>query len=348
MGKLLNAVYYNLREPGGFGGIQALQRHTGKSRSAICKFLQGEDAYTLHKPTRIRFSRRRTYTKGINDLFQADLVDVSSISKYNDGYRYILTCIDVFSKTAWALPLKTKSGLEVTAVFESILADRKCNMLQTDKGTEWLNSTFQAMLRKYNIKFYTSENDDIKAAVVERFNRTLKSKMWRYFTHKNTRRFVDVLPDLLYSYNNTYHRSIGMKPSDVHTTNENKVRKRLYPLKSKRKPKWKLLVDDKVRISMQRRPFKKGYIGGWSEEIFVVDARYPTQPVTYRIKDLAGETIKGKFYEPELQKILKRDDIYIIEKIVKTRKRAGAIEYFVKWRGYSDKFNSWVSDVKTA
>ena len=79
-----------------------------------------------------------------------------------------------------------------------------------------------------------------------------------------------------------------MKPSDVHTTNENKVRKRLYPLKSKKKPIWKLLVDDKVRISMHRRPFKKGYIGGWSEEIFVVDTRYPTQPVTYRIKDLAG------------------------------------------------------------
>ena len=343
----MEAVYFDPREPGSFGGVESLRRYTSKSAGAVRKFLRGQDAYTLHKPIRRRFPRRRTYAKGINDLFQADLVEVGNISKYNDGYRYILTCIDVFTKRAWAVPLKNKSGVEVTSAFEKILADEKCNMLQTDKGTEWLNSKFQTMLRENDVHFYTSENDDIKAAVVERFNRTLKSKMWRYFTRENTYRFVEVLPDLMHSYNNTHHRSIGTKPSHVNSKNEDEVRNRLYPIQTKKKrQKFKFIVGDKVRITMYRRPFKKAYAAGnWSEEIFVVDSRHATKPVTYGIKDLADERIKGKFYEQELQKIDKRDDVFVIEKILKTRKRGGRLEYFVKWRSYPDKFNSWVDNV---
>jgi len=89
------------------------------------------------------------------------------------------------------------------------------------------------MLKRHGIKFYTSENEDLKAAVVERFNRTLKEKMFRYFTHKNTRRYTDVLEDLLHSYNNTYDRSIGMSPLEVNRDNEDADRARLYPLKPK-------------------------------------------------------------------------------------------------------------------
>ena len=116
----------------------------------------------------------------------------------------------------------------MSRAFEKILTDGyKPNMVQSDKGTEFLNSTFQSMLKRHDIKFYTSENEDIKAAVVERFNRTLKTKMYRYFTARNTRRYVDVLPDLLYSYNHTYHRSIGMAPVEVDDTNEHLVRCRI-------------------------------------------------------------------------------------------------------------------------
>jgi len=84
-------------------------------------------------------------------------------------------------------------------------------MVQSAKGTEFLNSTFQSMLKRYDIKFYNSENEDS----VSRFNRTLKTKMYGYFTARNTRRLVDVLLDLLHSYNHTYHRSIGMAHVEV-------------------------------------------------------------------------------------------------------------------------------------
>jgi len=156
--------------------------------SEVRKFLAGRDAYTMHKPRRIRFLRRRTFSKGIADLYQIDLADVSNLSPFNDGIRYLLTCIDVFSKRAWAIPIKTKSARSVADAFEKILNEGPCNMVQSDKGTKFLNSTFQSMLRRHGIHFYTSENEDLKASVVERFNLTLKTKMYRYFTYANTRR----------------------------------------------------------------------------------------------------------------------------------------------------------------
>ena len=160
------------------------------------------------------------------------------------------------------MPLKAKTDREVSNAFESILDDRPCNMVQSHKGTEFINSTFQSMLRRRGIMFYTSENEDIKAAVAERFNRMLKEKTYRYFTAKHTRRYIDVLQHLIHAYNNTRHSSIRMAPSEVTTDNEDVVRTRLYPVQTKLLY-WKFKVGDKVRISMQRRRFKKGYIGNW-------------------------------------------------------------------------------------
>jgi len=341
----LNDVYADPRAPGSFGGVHSLKRYVGRSEREVKKFLSGRDAYTLHKPRRIRFPRRRTYSKGIADLYQIDLADVSNLSSFNDGMRYLLTCIDVFTKRAWAVPVRTKSGSDVAKAFEKIVDERKCTMVQSDKGTEFLNATFQSMLSRHGIHFYTSENEDLKASIVERFNRTLKTKMYRYFTHANTRRYVDVLGDLLHSYNHTYHRSIGMAPAEVGQHNEQEVRARLYPTKPK-SYKWKHDVGDKVRITMQRQPFRKGYLGEWSEEIFEIASRLPTVPVTYELRDLAGELIKGKFYEFEVQKVIKSDvEHFDIDRILKTRKRGGKIEYLVSWKGYPSKFNSWVDEI---
>ena len=344
----MDKIYLDPRMPGSFSGQRTLKRYAGTSDNDVSQFLMRQDAYTMHKPIRRRFPRRKTYAKGINDLFQVDLADMTNVAPYNDNYRYMLTCIDVFSKYAWAVPLRTKSGHDVATAFrDKILTERKCAMLQSDKGTEFLNSVFQSMLRENNIHFYTSENDDIKASVVERFNRTIKERIYRYFTHKNTRRYIDVLDDLVYAYNHTYHRSIGMTPVDVSTENEERVRCRLYPPKPK-SYKWKYSVGDKVRISMTKRVFRKGYVGSWSEELFTVAARHPTTPVTYTIKDAAGETIKGRFYEPEIQKVVRyEDDYYVVEKVLKKKKVGDKIHYFVKWRGYPDSFNSWTADLKS-
>jgi len=175
----MESVYFDPRHPGSFSSVANLQRYAGVNRPTAQRFLSGHDAYTMHRPTRAHFPRRRTYAKGIDDLFQIDLVDLGSISAHNSGYRYLLMCIDVFSKYAWSVPLKTKTGREVASAFETILEERKCTFLQGDKGAEWLNAPFQELLRRHGIKFYSSENDDIKASVVERLNRTIKGRMWR-------------------------------------------------------------------------------------------------------------------------------------------------------------------------
>ena len=149
-----------------------------------------------------------------------------------------------------------------------------------------------------------SENDDIKCALVERFNRTLKTKMYKYFTHKNTLKYTDVIDDLVASYNNTYHSTIKMAPSEVTAQNERKLHRWLYYSK-KPKLKWRFNVGDSVRLKQSRQVFRKSYLPSWSEEIFTIESRHPSESPTYKIIDFDGEVIKGKFYAEELQKIKK-------------------------------------------
>src|SRR2546426_6191198 len=219
MDTLLNE-YFKIPQPGSYGGIHNFSKHSKLKSRDVSDFLSGKNAYTLHKQTKNKFRRRKTYSHGIDDLWQADLVDMSSLANYNDSYRYLFTCIDVFSKVSRVIPIKNKTGKSITSAFSQMISGAKPVLLQTDKGSEFLNATFQAYLRDNSIKHYTSENDDLKASVCERFNRTLKTKMWRYFTHASTLRYVDILDDLVKSYNNTFHRTIGMHPTDVSPQNE--------------------------------------------------------------------------------------------------------------------------------
>lgn len=255
----------------------------------------------------------------------------------------------MFSKVARAIPVKSKSSAEVARAFENEIilnSGFKPVYVQCDKGKEFLGE-FQTMLARYGIKFYTSENNDIKCAVVERFNRTLKEKIYKYITYKNSYRYIDVLPSIVESYNTTYHRSIGMAPNEVNVNNSQIVAERLYPPKPT-KFKYKFHLNDTVRISIERMVFRKGYLGNWSEELFTITAKYPTVPVTYQVSDLNGQPVKGKFYEFEIQKVEKpADDYYTVEKILKTRKRSGRTEYYVKWLGYDDSFNSWTDSIRS-
>jgi len=130
---------------------QTTQTSGGLPRRSRCLYYSQTDSET--------FARRRTYSKGIGDLYHIDLADLSNLSTYNDGYRYLLNCIDVFTKRAWSVPTKTEMGREVSNTFERILDERSCNTVQSDKGTEFVNSTFQSMLRRRGIKFYKSENE---------------------------------------------------------------------------------------------------------------------------------------------------------------------------------------------
>ena len=185
----------------------------------------------------------------------------AALALHNDGVKYLLTCIDTFSKYAWVRPLKNKSGLCVKEAFESILEEKVPLYLQTDKGTEFNNTLVQGQLTEYKITFYTSENDDIKAAIEERFNRNLKTRMYWYFMHSQSYRYVDVLQDLVHSYNHTYHSSIGMSPASVNVKNEGLVRHKLFH-KHPEKLTWRFDIGQRVRISKRKQAFEKGYLPG--------------------------------------------------------------------------------------
>ena len=198
MNQLLNSTYGNPELPASFGGVTSLTRALkGKvKKNDIKKWLEMKDSYTLHKPARYNFSRNRVIVGGLNEQFQADLVDMQSLSELNDGYKYLLTCIDVFSKYAWAIPLKDKTGLSVLNALKEIFKERTPEKLQTDDGTEFRNSRVQTYLKAHKIHFFTTHNAT-KASIVERLNRFLKSKMWKYFTEYNTRKYIDVIHKLL-------------------------------------------------------------------------------------------------------------------------------------------------------
>ena len=169
--------------------------------------------------------------------------------------------------------------------------------------------------------------------------------MWKYFTARNMLKYIDVLQKLVYSYNCSKHRYIGMKPADVNHENESMVWQRLYGNEPRKPIKYKFNVGDQVRISKARWTFKKGYLPNWTEEIFTITKRVPRRPPVYKIADYHGEELEGTFYEQELQSFIKKDtDFYRIENVIKSRMRGKRKEYLVKWLGYSNDFNLWVPE----
>ena len=335
--------YFAPKNAGAFSGQSTYQRHTKHSSSSVRNFLQAADSYTLHKPVRRKFPRRITYSSQIDELWQGDLCDVSLLKNHNRQTRYLLTVIDVFSKFAFVRPLKRKTGEELVTAFISIFKEsgRKPQRLQTDKGTEFKNRTFQTFLEKENIHFYTSEDPKTKAAVVERFNRTLKGRLYRFMTYKNSKTYLSTLPDLVSNYNSSFHRSIGTQPRLVNKKNEAEVHQRLFGKAMReqmlRRDKPKFAVGDRVRIANERKTFQRGFEPGWTREIFIVHRRENTHPYVYRLHDQSGENILGTFYEQEMQKV--RDtDVYRIEKIMKKQGRRA----LVRWLGYGPKFDSWI------
>ena len=163
-----------------------------------------------HKPKRKNYTRRKIIVNHIDEIFAADLVEMQKFAKFNKGYRYLLTCIDIFSKFAWVIPLKDKKGINVKNALEKIFKQRKCEYLWTDRGKEFYNKQVQDLLKENNIKLYSTYNSEIKSSVIERFNRSFKNMMYKKFTENNNTIFYNILDELVDKYNTKYHRTIKM------------------------------------------------------------------------------------------------------------------------------------------
>ena len=296
----------------------------------------------LHKPKRVNFERRRVISNHIDHIWGIDLVTMIKYSKQNNNYKYILTVIDFFSKHSWCYPLKNKNYNEIINSFKDIFkkSKRKPKMIQSDEGSEFTNKQVQKFFNDNNIKWYHTYNRDIKCSICERFNRTILNKIYKNFTLNNNTNWIKDLNKLVKEYNNSYHRTIKMKPVDASKkSNENIVRKNYNFEIITNKKKFK--IGDKVRISLLKNTFEKGYTSNWSEQIYVIYDIKSSNVHYYYLKDLNGEKLDGTFYQEELLKTnINDNDFYVIEKIIK---KVGN-KYLVKWRGYDYTFNSYVNE----
>jgi len=254
---LLYKIYTDVKNPASFSSPWKLYKaaKAGGDRtltlSEVERFLEGQRSYTLHRHFNPRFKRRKVLARGLGYQYQADLIDYAPLKRENKGMTFLLSVIDVFSRYALLIPLKNKRGETVrdalAVTFEHMGAPLK---LQTDKGKEFYNQHVRELLRKNTVHHFSTEQD-VKAQIVERFNRTVREVIKRYMTHVRSLRYIDILPDFLERYNNRPHSTIfPYSPSSVTKSNEKVVHEIQYGdyLRERRKHH-KYSIGDHVRIS---------------------------------------------------------------------------------------------------
>ena len=351
---VLRFIYYEPGHPASFSTAEKLYSAAKEfipklNINDVRKWLSGEFTYTLHKPVRKIFKRNPIIVEHIDQQWEADLVEMREFSSKNKKFNYILTVIDVMSKYAWVKPLKDKTQKSIVEAFKDIFkSERVPKFLRTDQGREFLNNSFKNLMKEYDVHHFTSKNQTIKCAIVERFNRTLKARMYKYFTSKGTRKWIDILPDLVSAYNNTYHRTIKMSPIEALESKNTILFKNIYGVETveelfKKSTNSLLEKGDLIRKSYKPGKFDKSFCPNWTDRTYKVDtiSNEPTKKM-FSIKDENDQKEKQRYYPEEVQKI--SENLYRVEKVIKTRTKNGKKQHYVKWLNYPDNFNSWIED----
>ena len=298
--KAINELPYNQQQYGTFlvKNIIRSKRKLGLGNN----FTMDDLSQELNKPTINKFPRQKVIVNHINEIHSTDLVDMTQYSKINKNYKYIFTNIDIFSKIAYAFPLKSKKIQDIKPCFEKIFKKNKPKYIWSDKEPAFLSKEMQKFFKDNNVKIYYT-NSNLKAVIIERFNRSLRELMMKHFTKNNNTVWYNILPKLIKIYNNRYHSTIKMKPIEVNKSNQKFIKENIYAYnKITKNPKFK--INDLVRISLKRRPIFDKASGNikWSKELFKIHSINRSNLITYKLKDLNDEIIAGIFYERELQK----------------------------------------------
>ncbi|KAL3089110.1 hypothetical protein niasHT_023574 [Heterodera trifolii] len=348
---LLEFLYKDLSSPVAFTSVEPLLREARKSqpkinRADVQNYLATQRTYTLHRQAKRRYRRLPTLAPGLHTEWQADLAIFDRLAKQNRGYKYLLVCIDTLSRQVFVEPVKTKTSANMIRAFEHIFKRSKYIpwKVLTDQGKEFTARAVQHFFRAKDVEhFCMLTSPQFHAGMAERANRSIKERLYRYFTERNTYTWIDVVQDIVLAINHSPNSSIGMRPADVNFKNAEALRQKLHNAAEnvvRRQPRYR--VGDRVRIEKYKHVFQKGYLPRFTNELFTVaEVHTERSPVVYRLRDDHNEIISGWFYANDLCKTLedKQQKMYEIEKVLKRKKQNGVDYAFVKWEGYSARFN---------
>ncbi len=352
----LASIYFNTKHPASYAGPEKLYKtvkEEGKfniGRHRIKRWLQDQESYSLTKAARRQFPRSRVIVNGVDSLWDMDLMDMTSLSKQNDGYKYVLVAIDIFSRFAYGQPVQSKQGSDMVKAVEDILSGpRKPHSVRTDRGMEFRSKEFNKHLKRHDIHHRYALNTETKANYAERVIKTIKHKLFRYLLKHNTKRYIDVLQEIVDSYNRTYHRSLGTAPATITKDKEGESRLQQYLLRKQKEPRqkrYKYKLGQTVRISHVKSVFDREYSQKWTGELFHIDKRYKREGLPiYKLKDWSGDSIEGSFYEAELQSIhVDETTEYRVEKVLKRRTLNKQKEVLVRWLHWPPKYDSWIPE----
>lgn len=363
--QILDHFYKDIHFPSAYTSLIPLYKEAVKirgdiSKNDVQKYLESQQTYTLHRRAVRRYPTLPTLAPGLHTEWQADLAVFDRISRKNRGYKYLLVCIDTLSRQIFVEPVKGKSAPNMVKAFDRIFTRPGIHIpwkIKTDQGKEFLAKKVQEYFKGKEVQHYCMYNPRFHAGMAERANRTIKERLYRYFTERKTQNWTGVIQEIVDGINHSYNASIGMRPVDVNFKNAEKVRKTLEQkaiekFQNKRGKKKKFEVGDAVRIEKHKHIFQKGFLPNFTSEIFFIERirdNVPYQPISYRIRDGNGELIKGWFYSHDFSRFRQKktsmdseQPVYDIEKIIRKRKKEGREYLYVKWKGYGEEYNSWI------
>ena len=373
--KLYN-IYHDISNPASYSGIsklyKAVKHIPNIDKTDVHTFLRDMIAHSRHGPLSKRFIRRPIRVALPGHILGADLADFSNIKTHNRGYTYVLFLIDMFSRKLDVFPIKNKKNSTVADIIDHFLKNNtkhRYSFFWSDEGKEFYGASVNKVLKTYDITQYHVYSRKIKNAIVERAIRTIKTILYRYFTQNDTLHYLDVIHQIVKTYNITSHQGLcGLTPQYVdNMTNLEEIKKHevsqlrrkyqnygrnIYKASNKNGISRDLDIKEgtyvRLLLTDSEKIFNKGYVPQFTEEIFKIKSvDNSSKPVVYYLEDLLQEPIEGIVYRQEL-KPTHLPESFPIEKVIKSKydKKLKKKIFFVKFRSYPEKFNAWVDEVK--
>ena len=325
---ILKQAYANPLEEGGRDKLhhRLLGKYIGISRNKVMNFLRNQEAWQLHQPAPKPSVQQASVISGPFVHWQIDLIDMSTLAKYNNNDHFLLTCIDTFSKFAYSRTLKDKSGPAVVKEMEIILAasPRLPAVIQCDNGKEFITKQLNRLLTRLKIKLiFSSSYSPQSNGGIERFNGSLKRMIHRHLTQFSTRKYNDVLPLVLQNYNTAKHSSTGFAPTELqqaYMEDNKEILSKSFERLTTRAIKMLtpeitnpiIKKGDTVRISIhtmkdvRKQTFRKTYLANWSKDVYTVSSisrGSEWQNPQYKLKNMHEHAIRQRFYRKDLQKV---------------------------------------------